>query len=240
MSFIDIPSSPVQMCSSPSCRVNALAEHFQVVAIDQRGYNKSDQPQGVENYTMDKLVGDVVAVIDHFKQEKAVIVGHNWGGMVARTFAMQHPKKTDRLVILNLPHPQGLLRELANNPQQQKNSQYARNFQKEGAASQLTPELLALWVRDPKARKKYVEAFRRSSIDAMLNYYKANYPREPYGDSKRDFPKVKCPVLMFHGLKDRYLLPGALDGTWNWIERDRTLITIFAKIFLLTRQRVDS
>jgi len=204
----------------------ALAEHFQVVAIDQRGYNKSDQPEGVENYTMDKLVGDVVAVVDHFKQEKAVIVGHDWGGMVAWTFAMQHPKKTDRLVILNLPHPKGLLRELANNPQQQKNSQYARNFQKENASSLLKPELLALWVRDQEARKKYVDAFRRSSIEAMLNYYKANYPREPYADDKREFPKVQCPVLMFHGLKDKALLPGALNGTWNWVEQDLTLITI--------------
>ena len=204
----------------------ALAKHFHVVAIDQRGYNKSDQPKGVENYTMDKLVGDVVAVVDHFKQEKAVIVGHDWGGMVAWTFAMQYPKKTDRLVILNLPHPKGLLRELATNPQQQKNSQYARNFQKEDAASLLKPELLVLWVRDPDARKKYLEAFRRSSIEAMLNYYKANYPREPYADNKREFPKVQCPVLMFHGLKDKALLSGALNGTWNWVERDLTLITI--------------
>jgi len=204
----------------------ALAEHFTVVAIDQRGYNKSDQPQGVENYTMDKLVGDVVAVVDHFKQKKAVIVGHDWGGMVAWTFAMQHPKKTDRLVILNLPHPKGLMRELANNPQQHKNSQYARNFQKRDAASKLTPEMLVLWVRNPEARKKYLEAFRRSSIEAMLNYYKANYPREPYDEKKREFPKVQCPVLMFHGLKDQYLLAGALNGTWNWVERDLTLITI--------------
>ena len=139
---------------------------------------------------------------------------------------MQHPNKTDRLVILNLPHPKGLLRELANNPQQRKNSQYARDFQKPGAASKLKPEMLVLWVRDPKARKKYLAAFRRSSIEAMLNYYKANYPRKPYTDTKREFPKVKCPVLMFHGLKDPYLLPGALNGTWNWIERDLTLITI--------------
>src|SRR5262245_52278849 len=53
----------------------ALAKHFQVVAIDLRGYNKSDQPEGVENYTVDKLVGDVVAVVTHFKRDKAVIVG---------------------------------------------------------------------------------------------------------------------------------------------------------------------
>src|SRR5947209_8982184 len=51
-----------------------LARHFQVVAIDQRGYNKSDQPKGVENYALDKLVADVEAVLKHFKRDKAVIV----------------------------------------------------------------------------------------------------------------------------------------------------------------------
>ena len=217
----------------------ALAKHFTVVAIDQRGYNKSDQPKGVKNYTMDKLVGDVVAVVGHFKRKKAVIVGHDWGGMVAWTFAMQHPRMTDRLVILNLPHPKGLLRELANNPQQRKNSQYARNFQKPGAASAIKPEMLVLWVRDAKARKKYLAAFRRSSIEAMLNYYKANYPREPYADAKRKFPKVKCPVLMFHGLKDPYLLSGALNGTWNWVERDLTLITIPSAGHFVQRDAAD-
>ena len=61
----------------------------------------------------------------------------------------------------------------------------------------------------------------------MLNYYKANYPREPYTqDAVRDLPPVQCPVLMFHGLKDAALLPGALNGTWNWVQKDLTLITI--------------
>jgi epoxide hydrolase 4 len=61
----------------------------------------------------------------------------------------------------------------------------------------------------------------------MLNYYKANYPKEPYEYSEdMTYPKVKCPVLMFHGLKDTALLPGALNGTWNWIDNDLTLVTI--------------
>jgi pimeloyl-ACP methyl ester carboxylesterase len=55
----------------------ALAESHQVVAIDQRGYNKSDHPAGVENYRMEKLVGDVKAVIRHFERDKAVVVGHD-------------------------------------------------------------------------------------------------------------------------------------------------------------------
>jgi pimeloyl-ACP methyl ester carboxylesterase len=203
----------------------ALAERFQVVAVDLRGYNKSDKPEGVENYAMDKLVSDVRAVIEHFDRDKAILVGHDWGGAIAWSFAMSHPEMAERLIILNLPHPKGLMRELANNPQQKKNSQYARTFQQPGAAALLTPELLAVWVRDANARAKYVEAFRRSSIAAMLNYYKANFPREPY-DEAPEFPKVKCPVLMFHGLKDPALLPGALNDTWQWLEKDLTLITI--------------
>jgi pimeloyl-ACP methyl ester carboxylesterase len=207
----------------------ALARHFQVVAIDMRGYNLSDQPTGVENYAIPKLVGDIDAVIRHFKADKAVIVGHDWGGMVAWMVAATMPDKVDRLIILNLPHPNGLRRELAHNPEQQKNSQYAREFQKPDAASKVTPELLTFWVRDPEAKKKYLEAFKRSSMEGMLNYYKANYPREPYTDSDepdQKFPPIKCPVLMFHGLKDTALLPGALNDTWKWLDNDLTLITI--------------
>lgn len=206
-------------------QIPALAKHFQVVAIDQRGYNKSDQPEGVEQYALDKLVEDVDAVRKHFKAEKLTPIGHDWGGLVAWTYAMKHPERTNRLVVLNLPHPKGLQRELANNPQQQKNSEYARNFQKADAADKLNPALLAFWVKEPEARKKYLEALGRSSMSGMLNYYKANYPREPYKDD-REYPPVQCPVLLLHGLEDSYLLPGALNDTWKWVQKDLTLVTV--------------
>jgi len=207
-------------------QIPELARHFQVVAIDLRGYNRSDQPEGIENYRMEKLLADVSAVLHHFKRQTAVIVGHDWGGGIAWSYAMAHPEKVDRLVILNLPHLHCLQRELAGNPEQQKASAYARFFQKPDAASTLTPEGLASWVQDADARQQYVAAFRRSSLEGMLNYYKANYPREPYKAPTADPPKVKCPVLMIHGLKDRALLQGALNGTWNWIEKDLTLVTL--------------
>jgi len=203
----------------------ALGKHFQVVALDLRGYNKSDQPRGVENYKMEKLVADVAAVLKHFKRKKAVLVGHDWGGAIAWSFAMSHPGQVDRLVVLNLPHPNGLLRELANNPEQHKNSAYARDFQKADAAKKLRPEALASWVKEPEARKRYLEALGRSSLEGMLNYYRANYPREPYKTDAK-LPPVKCPVLLIHGLEDRFLLPGALNDTWKWLEKDLTLITV--------------
>lgn len=196
-----------------------------VVAIDQRGYNLSDKPVGVENYAIEKLVADVDAVRQHFRSNWVTLVGHDWGGFVAWSYAMAHPEHTSRLVILNLPHPKGLLRELANNPDQRKNSQYARNFQQLGAAKLLTTGALTAWVKDPEARQLYDQAMQRSDKEAMLNYYKANYPREPYKDD-REFPRVKCPVLMIHGLKDEALLPGALNDTWKWIDGELTLVTV--------------
>src|SRR5262249_33905291 len=105
----------------------ALSKHFRVVALDLRGYNRSDKPEGVAHSKLDRLTDAVAAVLDHFKQRKVILVGHDWGGFIAWAFAATHPDRVDRLVILNLPHPNGLLRELANNPEQQKNSQYARD-----------------------------------------------------------------------------------------------------------------
>jgi pimeloyl-ACP methyl ester carboxylesterase len=207
-------------------QMEGLADKFQVVAIDQRGYNLSDKPKGVENYDMRLLVGDVLAVIHHFGQQRAIIVGHDWGGAVAWTLATYAPKAVDKLIILNLPHLRGLARELANNPQQQKNSQYARDFQKPDAASKLTPEALTFWVTDEAAKPKYIEAFKNSDFEAMLNYYKRNYPKEPYKEDTSPVVKVKAPVLMIHGLKDWALLPGALNNTWEWLEQDLTLVTI--------------
>jgi epoxide hydrolase 4 len=204
----------------------ALSDSYQCVAIDQRGYNLSDKPKGVENYRVPLLVGDVAAVIKSLGRDKAIIVGHDWGGMVAWNFALMHPEMTDKLIILNLPHPRGLTRELAHNPEQQKNSQYARNFQQPDAASKVTAEALAGRIRDPEAHAKYLEAFQRSDIEAMLNYYKANYPREPYTEDTSPLVKVQAPVLMFHGLKDTALLAGALNNTWDWLDKDLTLVTV--------------
>ncbi len=226
-------------------QMEVLAPEYQCVAVDQRGYNMSDKPKGQENYDTKFLVGDIEAVIRSLGKDKAIICGHDWGGMVAWSFAMTKPEMTEKLIILNLPHPKGLARELISNPKQYKASEYARNFQKPDAAQKVKPEGLAFWVTDMEARKKYIEAFKNSDIEAMLNYYKQNYPRTPppgeapataSADAKTtttaavnpidSLPNVKMPVLMFHGLKDFALLSPALNGTWDWMEKDLTLVTI--------------
>lgn len=204
----------------------ALSEEYRVTAPDLRGYNLSDKPKGIENYGMRALLGDVAAVIRSEGRESAIIVGHDWGGAVAWQFAARLPEMTEKLVILNLPHPSGLSRELAENPEQQEASAYTRFFQEDGAHEALSAERLARWVSDPGAREKYVEAFRRSDFEAMLYYYKRHYPREPYRAMGPPEQKVGVPVLQIHGLRDPYLLPGALNGAWEYVDSDFTLVTI--------------
>ncbi len=213
----------------------ALSQRFQVVAIDQRGYNLSDKPKGVENYDMALLVADVAAVVRHLGRDRATIVGHDWGGIVAWNVAMRLPHMVDNLVILNLPHPNGLARELRSNPEQIKNSEYARNFQRLPPTDPtvffgrpMTPETLSGWVKDPVARRRYVEAFAQSDFEGMLNYYKRNYPRAagPDAPPSAELPRITMPVLMFHGLDDQALHADGLSGTWKWLDKDLTLVTV--------------
>jgi pimeloyl-ACP methyl ester carboxylesterase len=210
-------------------QMTALMSKYQVAAIDLRGYNLSDKPQGGEYYLMRYLISDIQAVMRHLEKDKSIIMGHDWGGAIAWFFAMYFPTMTERLIVLDFPHPSGFVRELAQNSQQQEQSAYARDFQQEGAHKQLTPESLSAWVHDPVARERYIEAFRRSDFEAMLQYYKQNYPRQPYQDAKLNLPqvnKVQAPVLQIHGLQDQLLLPGGLNSTWEWLENSWTLLTI--------------
>ncbi|MCW5892521.1 MAG: alpha/beta hydrolase [bacterium] len=201
-----------------------LSRRYRVVAMDLRGYNLSGQPSGVASYALGLLVNDVAAVIRANRATEAIVVGHDWGGAVAWSFAMTRPEMTTRLIILNSPHPRGLLRELRENPRQEANSAYARFFQQEGSHLGLTPESLASGFADPTVRARYAEAFRRSSFEGMVAYYKANYPRAPYADLP--LPAVTMPTLVIHGLRDQFLLADCLDGMWNWVARGVTLVTV--------------
>ena len=207
-------------------QIKALQSTHRVAAMDLRGYNRSDKPKGLENYAIPKLVSDVASVIRDMGEKKAVIVGHDWGGMVAWQFAMMQPEMTDRLIVLNLPHPKGLNRELANNPDQQRNSQYARNIQQPDAHKQLDPEHMIRRLKGEAKRAKYNEAMKRSDFESMLNYYKRNYPRPPYKEDISEPVRLNMPVLLIHGLDDWALLPGALNQTWEWLDSDLTLVTV--------------
>ncbi len=88
-------------------QISALAgAGFRVVAPDMRGYNLSDKPEGVKNYGLDLLARDVERLVGALGERRAVVVRHDWAGMVAWAVAMLHPGRVARLAILNVPHPE--------------------------------------------------------------------------------------------------------------------------------------
>ena len=208
-------------------QIQGLQDESTVVALDTRGYNLSDKPQAEEQYDMALLVSDVLAVIKSEGASKATLVGHDWGGAICWSTAMAHPQIVEQLVIVNLPHMSCLVRELmAEDSKQHKASQYARTFQEKESHKFLNATILSSIVptQTEQDRTLYKEAFEKSSINGLMNYYRRNYPREPYQIPQ--VPKIQMPVLQFHGLADKALLAPALNGTWEHLAKDWTLVTL--------------
>jgi epoxide hydrolase 4 len=204
------------------------AAGYRVAAMDNRGYNLSDKPQGEAAYAMPNLVGDVAAVVKAEGRTSTILIGHDWGAAIAWNTAFERPELVNRLVIMAVPHPAGMAREMATNKAQQAGSNYARNFQKEGSEKALTAEGLAGWVKDPKEKAGYIEAFRRSDFGAMMNYYRANYPKG-VGETAApppQTPPIKVPVLVIHGMKDTALNAAGHNGTWDHVTADTTILMI--------------
>jgi pimeloyl-ACP methyl ester carboxylesterase len=90
-------------------QVPALAgAGYRVVVPDQRGYGRSSRPEPVEAYDIHHLTGDLLRVLDELGEERAVVVGHDWGSMVASHLALLHPDRVAALVNMSVPHlPRG-------------------------------------------------------------------------------------------------------------------------------------
>lgn len=209
-------------------QMKALSDQYQLVAIDLRGYNLSDHPQGVEQYRFSLLLEDVEAVIHHFGHKKAIVVGHDWGGAITWQLAMHRPDLVEKVAVLNIPHPAGLAREKTFASVGDEKGSYIDKFIEPGAHKNFPPAWLAGWVEDEEARKVYLQAFERSDIQAMLNYYKANLSGVRTDAPRSDpvSPKIKVPALIIFGTGDIYLPVAALNNSWEWTDSDLTIVTL--------------
>ncbi|CCD90658.1 putative epoxide hydrolase [Bradyrhizobium sp. ORS 375] len=86
-------------------QIKALADAgLRVIAPDQRGYGATDRPEPVEAYDLEHLTGDLVGLLDHLKIDKAIFVGHDWGGFVVWQMPLRYPDRVAGVVGVNTPH----------------------------------------------------------------------------------------------------------------------------------------
>ena len=167
-------------------QLTEFAAEYQAVAPDLRGYNLSSKPAAVEQYQMPQLVEDVVALAVHLGHKKFILVGHDWGGVIAWATALYHPESVEKLVIINAPHPGIFARELRDNPAQQQASQYMLTFRTAQAEALISVNNYAYLVEavlgDGLRTGYFTEADRAAYLQAWsqpggltggLNYYRA-------------------------------------------------------------------
>ncbi len=218
-------------------QIVALSDEYTVVAPDMRGFHRSDKPKKVADYELAKLVDDVIGLIHHFGREKAAVIGHDWGALVAWSLAMNHPEYLWKLGALQVPPPpiwkknQSLKQFFA--------SWYMLFFQ-----IPFLPEFL-LKLSDYKIlsdslkkstaeeniftdadiyeyKKAWSEPF---ALTAMLNYYRANVLQRLFTKDE-ELPKIKVPTLFIYGEKDRAILPETVAGIIEMIDADYEEIRI--------------
>jgi epoxide hydrolase 4 len=222
----------------------ALSTDFKTVAMDTRANNLSGKPDGVDNYTMPHLLADVEAVIRDLGVDSVTLVGHDWGGAISWQFAMRYPQRVNKLVILNLTHPNGYGAVRRNASAEQKaNTQYITDFQTPGFENRLTPQVLtgiSARTASEEVRMRYLDAFSRSSVKGMLDYYRAAFAGGLNAPADgQELPRLTMPVLQFHGLKDKAVDKDGLRDTWNWIDADYTLVTIPGSDHWVQREAAD-
>ncbi len=188
---------------------------YRVWAPNLRGYGRTDRPLGVKNYAMDLLESDVSDLIDASGAKSVLLVGHDWGGAIAWSYAMHGTRPIEQLVIMNAPHParfQQALRTAA----QLKRSWYMFVFQLpylpeflvgHDRARSLEKVVRGWAVHQDHITDHDVDVIRDNAsipgaLTAMINYYRAALRELISNKPRGGKTKIRVPTLLIWGEQD--------------------------------------
>ena len=120
---------PEHACSWRFQMSHLAQQGFEVWAPNMRGYGRSSRPPRMRDYSIELLMQDVVGLIDAAGGRPVTLLAHDWGAVIAWFFAMRRLRPLERLVIINVPHPAVMARELRNSGRQRRKSWYVLFFQ---------------------------------------------------------------------------------------------------------------
>ncbi|MEJ5185536.1 MAG: alpha/beta hydrolase [Candidatus Geothermincolales bacterium] len=239
-------------------QIPVLATSYRVIVPDLRGYNQTEKPKGVGQYSMGVLLEDIEGLIQEHTDGKVTLVGHDWGGGLAWTFAAYYPHLVKGLAVLNCPPPPLLAKKILTDPRQRKRSRYIYFFQ-----LPLIPELYIArrdyefierlfrgWAVDKSAFtdydiRRYKEAAAKpGALTAALNYYRASFRRillAPPSKALSRIPslRVTCPTLVIWGMEDRAFHPSLLDEIPDYVSGPFQLRTIERCSHWVQQERPD-
>lgn len=208
----------------------AFATDHHAVAVDLPGYNLSDISTDLADYRTGAVARTLAAFVEALGYQHAIVVGHDWGGAIGWYMAAAHPDMLRAFVAVNAVHPVVFTREFRTNPAQRAASEYIDLFRQPDAENRLAENgysyLLDMfgteagrpdWLTDT-LRDEYLQAWSRpGALAGGLGYYRATSatsapPQPASASASARSMDVDIPVLVIWGEKDKFLLPGNLDG----------------------------
>lgn len=212
-------------------QLRAFAEAgYWAVAPDLRGFNESEKPKDVRSYEVERLAGDIAGLLRSLGRKKAIVVGHDWGAVVAWFVAQLYPEIVERLAILNVPHPLAMTRGLRR-PAQLLKSWYMFFFQLPAIPERLTARNDYAFVRrtfaadglPPEDIEHYVDAARvPGALTSAMNYYRAAIRRVVTGRVPKTI-RIDVPVLVIWGDEDRFLGKELAEPPRRWVPSARVV-----------------
>lgn len=219
----------------PSCgrsfrlQFEAFANDYHVVAVDALGANQSSKPDTLEPYRIDQLASQLDGLARHVAGDGSfVLVGHDWGGALAWSFAQAWPDRLDAVIVMNAPPYNILLDLLRDSAAQRERSSYMYSMRRGKHHQAMTRDNgLAVWQRAyeplralPQFTAADDEYIRQAlttpgAIDGGINWYRANIP-EPDQIADADYwpargTRLRVPGLLFWGEDDGTFEPEFID-----------------------------
>lgn len=210
------------------------ASGFRAVAADLRGYGGSDKPP--RGYDLVTAASDAAGLIRALGEANAVVVGHDWGGLVAWTMAAYFPKVVRRLAVVSVAHPLRMRTAVLTGPLRQgRRSGYILGFQ-----LPLLPErqlvrhdarrvgnLLRAWSGpgwpDQETEQRYRAAMRVPSVaHSALEYHRwflrSRLRPDGLRYARRMRAPIQAPTLHLHGALDTCVLPATARGAGRYVD----------------------
>lgn len=194
------------------------AAGYRVSVPDQRGYNLTGKSGP---YDLVTLTGDIARPQDALGLARSHVAGHDWGGAVAWAFAAAYPRRTDKLAILNAPHPNAYMDMLRKHPRQLLKSWYIYAFQiprlPEWALcandyAVLRRSLARVPAMTPDDIARYRDAWAQpGALDAMIGWYRALFRATLARRGHQSPPRIASPTLIIWGERDAFLAKDSND-----------------------------
>jgi pimeloyl-ACP methyl ester carboxylesterase len=195
---------------------------FRVIAPDQRGFGDSDKPEGVESYTLEKTMGDVVLLLDELGLEKVRLVSHDWGAAVGWALAAYCPERVERHVACSVGHLSALWNA---GIAQRRLAWYMLMFMRQGLAEEILTRDDWLWFRDLFAHHSEMETWigdlsRPGALTAGLNWYRANVDVDTWTPEGWVLPRVQVPTFGIWSSGDAYLTETQMVASGDYVDAE--------------------